>query len=262
MTNHPPLDPARLSGHARANRDYWNQESNAYQERNGPMLAASGGLGWGVWQIPEAELQVLGDVAGKDMLELGCGAAQWSIALARAGARPVGLDVSEQQLSHARRLMAQAGVAFPLLHASAEDVPLPDASFDIVFCDWGATSFCDPHLYMPEVSRLLRVGGLFAFSGSTPICEMCWQPPMELQGDRLLRDYFGMHQIDWEDGTAEFMLPYGEWIRLFRRNGFEVEDLIELQPAADAVSTYVDDEERAWCRRWPREQIWKVRKRG
>ena len=61
-------------------------------------------MAWGVWQIPEAELHVLGDVDGRDILELGCGAAQWSIALAQAGARPVGLDLSDRQLEHARRL--------------------------------------------------------------------------------------------------------------------------------------------------------------
>ena len=56
-----------------------------------------------MWQIPEAELQVLGDVSGKDVLELGCGAAQWSISLAGLGARPVGLDLTPRQLEHARR---------------------------------------------------------------------------------------------------------------------------------------------------------------
>ncbi|TMC92230.1 MAG: class I SAM-dependent methyltransferase, partial [Chloroflexi bacterium] len=79
------------------------------------------------------------------MLELGCGAARWSIALAKLGARPVGLDLSSQQLQHARRLMQEAGVEFPLIEASAEEVPLPDTSFDIVFCDWGAMTFCDPY---------------------------------------------------------------------------------------------------------------------
>src|SRR5665811_2471242 len=99
-----------------------------------------------------------------DILELGCGAAQWSIALALRGARPVGLDLSERQLEHARRLMAEAGVDFPLVHASAEAVPLPDATFDIVFCDFGAMTFADPYRTVPQATRLLRPGGLFAFS--------------------------------------------------------------------------------------------------
>ena len=70
--------------------------------------------------------------------------------------RPVGLDLSERQLEHARRLMAEAGVDFPLVQASAEEVPLPDASFDIVFCDYGAMTFGDPYATVPEAARLLR----------------------------------------------------------------------------------------------------------
>jgi SAM-dependent methyltransferase len=252
-------DPASLSDHARRNQASWDADSDAYQERHGPQLAASGGMAWGVWQIPEAELQVLGDVAGKDILELGCGAARWSIALAAAGARPVGLDLSERQLDHARRLMDELGIRFPLIHASAEAVPLPDASFDIVFCDHGAMSFADPYRTVPEVARLLRPGGLFAFSQGSAILELCWPLDADHAGDRLVNDYFGMHSFD--DGEdISFQLPYGEWIRLFRANRLMVEDLLEPRPAADATSTYRDADDLAWARRWPHESIWRLRR--
>jgi SAM-dependent methyltransferase len=248
-----------FTAHAARNRAAWNATSDAYQDRNGPYLAAGGGMAWGVWQIPEAELQVLGEVRDKDTLELGCGAAQWSIALARAGARPVGLDLSEGQLEHARRLIADAGVDVPLVHASAESIPFPDASFDIVFCDYGAMTFADPYLTVPEVARVLRPGGLFAFSHASPIRMISWALDAERASDRLVYDYFGMHAFD--DGeTIDFNLPYGEWIRLFRRHGFTVEDLIEPRPAADAVSTYRDELEREWSRRWPAESIWRLRR--
>jgi ubiquinone/menaquinone biosynthesis C-methylase UbiE len=128
-------------------------------------------LAWGVWQLPESELQVLGEVRGKDVLELGCGAAQWSIALHRVGARVTGLDVSERQLEHARELMAEAAAEFPLVRASAESLPFGDASFDIVFCDHGAMTFADPFLTIPEAARILRPGGLLAFSTHTPIID-------------------------------------------------------------------------------------------
>jgi SAM-dependent methyltransferase len=248
-----------LTDHEAQNRASWNADSDDYQARHGEQLAASTGLAWGVMQIPEAELHVLGDVAGKDILELGCGAAQWSIALARLGARPVGIDLSERQLEHARRLMAEAGLDFPLIHGSAEHVPLPDASFDIVFCDHGAMTFADPYRTVPDAARLLRSGGLFAFSHHTPIESIAWPLDSDKVGDRLVVDYFGMHRLD--DGeTSTFQLPYGEWIRLFRSNGLTVEDLIEPRPADGATSSYRTEEELAWARRWPAEEIWRVRK--
>ena len=166
----------QLTDHAALNRRVWDEQADGYQAKHGGQLDESGGTGWGVWQIPEAELQVLGDVAGLDVLELGCGAAQWSIALAGQGARPTGLDNSARQLEHARDLMAAAGVEFPLVHASAESTGLPAQSFDVVFCDFGAMTFTDPALSVPEAARLLRPGGLFAFSALTPIVDLVWPP--------------------------------------------------------------------------------------
>lgn len=255
----PRFDPATLSAHAASNRAMWESYSDEYQAKHGGDLAASGGFAWGTTQIPESELRVLDDVAGRDILEFGCGAAQWSIALAQRGARPVGLDLSERQLQHARRLMAEAGVDFPLVHASAEAVPLPDASFDVVFCDHGAMTFADPCRTVPEAARLLRPGGLFAFNHHSPIETICWPLDANEVSDRLALDYFGMHVFD--DGEEVFFnLPYGEWIRLFRANGFVVEDLIEPQVKADTTSSYRSAVSLAWARRWPAEEIWRLRK--
>ena len=251
----------KLTPHARRNRTFWNELSDDYQAEQGRQLAIHGAA-WGVWQIPEDELRVLGDVAGRDVLELGCGAAQWSIWLAQHGARAVGLDVSDRQLEHARRRAAEAGVEIQLVHAGAEAVPLPDERFDIIFCDHGAMVFADPYVTVPEVSRLLRGGGTFAFSMFTPIAEVCWPADQDEPGDHLANDYFGMHQVDVGDSAhVEFQLPYGEWIRLFVGNDLEVVDLIELRPAEDATSTYRSVVSRAWGRRWPLEHIWKLRRR-
>jgi SAM-dependent methyltransferase len=257
MSNDP--GDLQLTPHEAHNRAMWDAYSNEYQAKHGAQLAASGGLAWGTSQIPEAEFRVLGDVSGKDILELGCGAAQWSIALSQAGARPVGLDLSERQLEHARRLMAEAGIDFPLIHGSAEAVPLPDATFDIVFCDHGAMTFADPYRTVPEAARLLRPGGLFAFSHHSPIETICWALGEEMVGERLVNDYFGMHRFE-EDDESYFQLPYGEWIRLFRANDLVVEDLIEPRPPEGATSSYRNADELAWARRWPSEQIWRLRR--
>ena len=82
---------------------------------------------------------------------------------------------------------------------------------------------------MPEVARLLRPGGLFAFNHEAPLASICWPAGAEHLSQTLALDYFGLHRL--EDGQISFQLPHGEWIRLFRSNGFAIEDLIELRPA-------------------------------
>ncbi len=248
-----------LTEDARSNRAHWDRESDRYQATHGPQLNTRE-CAWGVWAVPEDELGVLGEVAGRDILELGCGGAQWSIFLAKRGARPVGLDNSARQLEHAREALAAAGLDFPLIHAAAESIPLPDGSFDIVFADHGANRFADPYAWVPEAARLLRPGGLLAFSGSTPFEVMCWNEDADRMEPALQLDYFGMRRIQEKDGPVQFELPYGEWIRLFRANGFEIEGLREIQPPPGAESTYRTAEETEWARRWPMEQIWMVRK--
>jgi SAM-dependent methyltransferase len=241
------------------NRAFWDRQSDEYQERHREFIGRSE-LRWGTWQVPEAELEVLGDVSGKDVLELGCGAAQWGVLLAQAGARMVGLDNSARQLEHARERMAAAGVDFPLVHSAAEDMPFPDESFDVVFCDHGALSFADPLVVVPEVARVLRPGGLLAFSHATPFSWLCWDEEADSVVDRLVVPAFGMHRDEESDGSVHFNLMYGDWVRLFRGNGFAIEELIEIRPAEGAESTYESAEETAWARRWPKEEIWKVRK--
>lgn len=202
-------------------------------------------------------MRALGDVRGLDVLELGCGAAQWSIALAAEGARVVGLDVSIGQLCHAR---AHGDV--PLVLASAEAVPLRDACFDVVFCDHGAMSFCRPERTVAEAARLLRPGGRLVFCKTTALVYLTWDPQRERQTRTLHNPYFGMRTFVFDEGTVDHQIPYGEWIRLFRRHGLVVEDLIELQPGKRATTTYDEFIPRAWARKWPAEEIWVVRRPG
>jgi len=218
---------------------------------------------WGIFAVPERDLHVLPDVAGRDTIELGCGTAYISAWLGRLGARPVGIDNSERQLETARALQREFGLEFPLIHGNAETVPLPDASFDLAISEYGASIWADPYLWIPEASRLLRPGGELVFLVNGTLFMLCApdeedEPP----GDRLLRPYFGMHRFEWPDDlSVDFHLGYGDWIRLLRANGFEVEDMIEVRPAADAATTWPAIT-LEWARNWPCEEIWKARKRG
>jgi SAM-dependent methyltransferase len=246
-----------MTDHVRRNRAFWDADADDYQSAHGDVLARHP-KAWGVWRIPEDDLHALGDTTGLDVLEYGCGAAQWSLALARDGTRAVGLDQSTGQLRHAAAANQTQGDAVALVCASGEAVPFADASFDVVFCDHGAMSFCDPYTTVPEVARLLRPGGRFVFAHSTPWGYITWNAKRDSTSRRLRNPYFGMRVDDSGEGTIDFHLPYGDWIRLFRANGLSVEDLVELQAPRRATSTYGWD--RRWARRWPAEQIWKLRK--
>ena len=238
------------------NRLFWNEISGSYQASHGASLSQSP-MAWGVWRVPESELGVLGRVEGRQLLELGCGAAQWTIALCGVGARGVGIDLSDRQLHRARALSR----AIPLVQGSAESLPFRSGSFDVVFCDHGATVFAPPQATVPEASRVLRANGLFAFCMSSPLRDICYDSTSKTVEPKLTSNYFSLSAFD--DGeSVEYQLPYGEWIRLFRRHELDVEDLIELQAPDDATTTFADFVPATWARRWPAEHIWKLRKRG
>ncbi|MEO8422624.1 MAG: class I SAM-dependent methyltransferase [Actinomycetota bacterium] len=250
--------------HVRKNRVHWEAESAAYQERNATQLDRWDRLAWGVWDIPENDVHALGEVRGLDVLEYGCGACQFGIKVAMRGAHLIGLDFSAAQLGHGWTKMAETGVRFPLVQADGERIPFRDASFDLVFCDHGVMGFADPLLTVPEVSRVLRPGGLFVFNGTTPWIWVAWGEEDDLPATReMRRDYFGLQSADSDDpewNITDFQLTYGDWIRLFRANDFEIVDLIELRPPEDADTTYVDYAPLGWARAFPGEHIWKVRK--
>jgi SAM-dependent methyltransferase len=250
-----------LSGHAERNREYWSGRASEYAER-APRAWAQEEVNWGIWRVPEAELRVLPDVAGKDVVELGCGTAYVSAWLARRGARVVGVDVTPAQLETARRLQREHGLDFPLVEASAEDVPLPDESFDLAVSEYGASIWADPYRWIPEAARLLRPGGELVFLTNGTLVILCSGDEEEPPGTELRRPYFGMHRFDWgSDESVEFHLGYGDWIRLLRRSGFEVLDLVEIQaPEEGEPHRQPALPTREWARRWPSEQIWRARR--
>src|SRR5205823_151179 len=135
---------------------------------------------WGIWRIPESELRVLPELEARDVVELGCGTAYFSAWMAKQGARPVGIDPTPAQLATARRMQRETGIEFPLIEAVGEDVPLPDASFDIVHSEYGAAIWADPYRWIPEAARLLRPGGRLIVLRNSTLVTLC----MTLEGIR------------------------------------------------------------------------------
>ena len=251
-----------LPEHVARNRARWDDRAAQYVA-SGERRWARADPVWGEWSVPESDVRMLSvDLAGKDAIELGCGTAYVSAWLARRGARVVGIDNSEAQLATVRRLQREHALDFPLLHGNAETVPYPDASFDFAISEYGASLWADPERWVPEAARLLRPGGQLVFLVNSFLLTLCMPAEDGVAAtDRLLRPAFGMYRVEWpSDPGVEFHLSHGDWIRLLRRSEFEVEDLIEIRPPAEASTRYpfVTLE---WARQWPCEEVWKARKR-
>jgi SAM-dependent methyltransferase len=260
-TGGPMEQPHNPEPHVLRNREAWDGWADEYAAAGERAWRSE--PDWGIWSIPDAEASILPDVSGLDVIELGCGTAYISSWLARRGARVTGIDNSARQLDTARRLQEEHDLHFPLIHGDAEHVPLPTSSFDLAISEYGASIWCDPYRWIPEAARLLRPRGLLIFLVNGSLLMLCVPDDENLPAEpQLLRDYFGMHRFEWpDDKSVEFHLGYGDWIRLLRSTGFEIENLVELRPGPEATTTYpfvtLD-----WARRWPSEEVWVARKRG
>jgi SAM-dependent methyltransferase len=244
---------------AARNRDLWTKSNAEYTDAQAAEKWGLDEITWGLWDVPEASIGILGDLAGLDIVELGCGTAYMSAVFAKLGARPVGVDVTPAQLETARRLMAETGIEFPLVEADAGETGLPDASFDLVFSEYGASIWIDQERFTAESARLLRPGGRLVFMSTSPLAVMC-SGEDEKVDETLHAPLFGMNRIEWTD-AVEFCLPHGERVALLRRHGFAVEALVEVQaPASAETHPFYDYVPVEWGRRWPVEELWAARK--
>jgi SAM-dependent methyltransferase len=252
-----------LSADTLRNREIWTQENAEYTGPKALETWRQEEIRWGVFQIPESEVQALPDVAGKDVVELGCGTAYFSARLAKLGARPVGVDPTPAQLATARRMMTETGIEFPLVEAPGESVPLPDASFDIALSEYGASLWAEPERWVAEAARLLRPGGRLVFLTNSVLVYVC-APDVGRVVEELVRPQRGMYRIKWPDSDGiEFHLAHGDWIRLLRANGFEIDALHELYaPEGARMHEYYDFVTPEWAQRWPVEDVWVARKTG
>ncbi len=215
----------------RANRQEWDGYADEYQATHGEFLRDVGFL-WGPEGIYEDDAQVLGEVAGRDVLEVGCGAAQCARWLTGRGARSVGLDLSARQLQHSRRLDESSGVSVPVVLGTATALPFQDASFDVVFSAFGALQFVhDAARAVVEAARVLRPGGVFAFSVTHPVR---WTMPDDPTSAGLVvtSSYWDRtpYVEEDEEGRATYVEHHrtlGDWVGLLSHAGFRLEALLE-----------------------------------
>lgn len=162
----------------RLDRDWWEQHPMVY-DWHGTLRLQPGSLEW----FEEIDRRFLssayyaqrpggapfgrflkpGLVAGKDVLEVGCGMGTHAAMLACAGAGLTAIDITDYAVKTVRRRFESFGLPGRIQQADAEDLPFDDASFDVVW-SWGvihhssSTEKC-----LQEITRVLRENGRLLF---------------------------------------------------------------------------------------------------
>jgi SAM-dependent methyltransferase len=226
---------------ARAARSWWDANAAAYVAEHGDFLGPAD-FCWCPEGLREAQARLLGDVAGRTVLEVGAGAAQCSRWLLARGARAVATDASAGMLAQARALDAATGTMVPLVQADARALPFPEASFDTVFTAYGAIPFVpDPARIHREVARVLRPGGRWVFSTTHPIRWAFPDLPDE-RGLTAFRSYFDRTPyVELEGGrlaVAEYHRTLGDHVADVVGAGLRIERLVEPE--------WPEDHDREW----------------
>lgn len=217
---------------------WWDTEAGDYHDEHGDFLGADspdGGFVWGPEGLHEGDWNLLGDVAGLDLLEIGCGSAPCSRWIAGRGARAVAVDLSMGMLrvgAEIARGSTGPAASVPLIQADAGRLPFADAGFDVVFSAFGAIPFvADTAGVMAEAARVLRPGGRFVFSVNHP---MRWIFRDDPGPEGLLAEFPYFDRTPYTEYDEEGRLTYvehhrtvGDRIRELVGAGFVVRDLIE-----------------------------------
>jgi SAM-dependent methyltransferase len=215
----------------RASRHWWDLDADSYQAEHGEFLGDVDFV-WCPEGLREADAGLLGAVAGRRVLEVGCGAAAAGRWLSTQGAQVVSFDLSAGMLAHATAAADRTGVRIPLLQADAMALPFAGAAFDIAFTAFGAIPFvADSAGVMREVHRVLRPGGRWVFSVTHPIRWIFADDPGP-DGLVAVNSYFDRRPYVESDGHDnpvyyEQHRTLGDRIRELTAAGFRLVDLIE-----------------------------------
>jgi SAM-dependent methyltransferase len=226
----------------RAMRSWWDAQAGDYYAEHGAFLGDADFV-WGPENLRESAAHLLGEVTGRDVLEVGCGGAQCARWLVTQGARAVAFDLSAGQLARGRVLNRSTGVAVPLVQADATRLPFADEVFDAACSAYGAVPFvADSAAVMREVARVLRPGGRWVFATTHPF-RWCFRDDPGPGGLVVEDSYFDRRAYveQDDDGVATYVEHHrtiGDRVREIVAAGLVLDDLVEPE--------WPDDHEAAW----------------
>ena len=227
----PALRDADQPTSRAANRRWWDADADDYHAEHGTFLGDADFV-WCPENLREADAHLLGDTAGRRVLEVGCGSAPCARWLRSQGAEVVAFDLSAGMLSHARATADRTGIEVPLVQADVCELPFADHSFDLACSAFGAIPFvADSAGAMREVARVLRPGGRWVFSINHPMRWMFADDPGPA-GLTVIQSYFDRSpyvEIDEVGITAyvEHHRTLGDRVAELSAAGFMLERLLE-----------------------------------
>ena len=243
MSNPDHPSPATVA----STRAYWDLLADRYQREN---RIATDRFHYGPLQPDDEALRLLPEpVEGLRCLEVGCGAGQNSIALARRGARCTALDISEAQIAHGRRLADEAGVEVDWRTGPMERLPdLVEGPFDLIHSAYAVPFTEDPAAMVRTMGGLLGPGGTMILVVGHPLYAGEW---LEVDADErgvFLPDYFHppSDRRTSDDGRHDVccrFYPVSTWFDWLREAGLTVDRLVEPRPEADAGACAYESEE-------------------
>lgn len=189
-------------------------------------------------------LQKLGDVKGRQILDLGCGEGGYARALAGNGALVTAVDCSEAMLKYIDENAKKDGLPIETFRRNANALDgIPASKFDIALCSMMLMDVEDLDGTLKEIVRVLKPGGKVFIS----ILHPCFKPKESrwiLQDDKIqvtVGDYFNPTEWVGEIKGIDAPIVYrhrtlSDYIKAFVKHGFTLTDMNEPVPTEEQVS--------------------------
>jgi SAM-dependent methyltransferase len=177
----------------------------------------------------EHDLKLVGDVAGKRVLDLGCGDGNAAVALARDGAVVIAIDASPNRLARARRLAEDQEVRVEFREADLADLAFMRAdSVDVVFSALAVDMAEDWARVFRQAQRVLKPNAPFVFSHAHPFAAC-------VDGDHVVRPYSDPGPVTtsrWGETVTIHPRALADIFTDLTRAGFRVDTLHEPRTAS------------------------------